>query len=363
MEDRKVYNFNPGPATLPLEVMKKAQAEFVNYDNLGYGICEASHRGDAFKKILAEAKQDIRDIMNIPDQYEILFLQGGASLQFVMAPMNLAREGKPALYSDTGSWTSKAIKEARLVTDVKLVFEGKEYGYSQLGCFSDWKNVTRDASYLYICSNNTISGTQYHFFPELEGVPLVADMSSDIMSRTIDVSKFGLIFGGAQKNMGPAGVTIVIIRKDLADRVKDDVPTMLKYSTHIEKDSAFNTPPVFAIYMVGLVAKWVKDQGGLKAIERINDVKANNLYECIDSTDFYRGTAHESDRSKMNVTFRLPTEELEEKFLNEAAERNLVRLKGHRSVGGIRASIYNAMPLSGVSALIDFMTDFESKNS
>ncbi|MFO7820962.1 MAG: 3-phosphoserine/phosphohydroxythreonine transaminase [Lentisphaeria bacterium] len=362
MEKRTVYNFSPGPATLPEEVMKKAQAEFVNYDDLGYGICEASHRGEAFKKIMAKAKQDITDVMGIPDDYEILFLQGGASLQFVMTPMNLAVDGKPALYADTGSWTAKAIKEARLLTDVELTFEGKDYGYTQLGCFSEWENITRDASYLYICSNNTIAGTQYHLFPELEGVPLVADMSSDIMSRRIDVSKFGLIFAGAQKNMGPAGVTLVIIRKDLAERVKNTVPTMLKYSTHIEKDSAFNTPPVFAIYMVGLVAEWVKEQGGLEAVERINEAKAGNLYECIDATDFYQGAADEPDRSNMNVTFRLPTEELEQKFLKEAAEKNLIKLKGHRSVGGIRASIYNAMPLAGVSALIDFMTEFERNN-
>lgn len=362
MEDRKVYNFSAGPAMLPLEVMKQAQAEFLDFHGQGFGIVESSHRGDAFKQVLAEATQDLKDVMSVPDDYEVLFLQGGASLQFAMVPMNIALDDKPALYADTGSWTTKAIKEAKLLTDVKVVFEGKKEGYSHIGVFSDWNNVTRDASYLYICSNNTIAGTQYHYFPELEGVPLVADMSSDIMSRRIDVSKFGIIFAGAQKNMGPAGVTVVIIRKDLIERVKDTLPTMLKYTTHVEKGSSFNTPPVFAVYMVGLVAKWVKEQGGLEAIERINNVKAQNLYECIDSSDFYRGAAHEADRSKMNVTFRLPEEELEKKFLKEAAEKNLVGLKGHRSVGGIRASIYNAMPLAGVEALIDFMTEFESAN-
>ena len=359
----QVFNFYPGPATLPQEVIQKAQEEFTNYDNIGFSICETSHRGNAFQSVLQNTKDNIRELLEVPDNYSILFLQGGASLQFAMTPMNLAVDDKPALYADTGSWTTKAIKEAKKICNTKVVYSGEEHNYQQIGNFSEWENLTSDASYLYVCSNNTIAGTQFHYFPELEGVPLVADMSSDIMSRQLDISKFGLIFAGAQKNLGPAGVTVVIIRNDLAERVKDEVPTMLKYSTHIDKDSAFNTPPVFPIYMVGLVTEWIKDQGGLQAVEEINNSKAANLYDRIDATDFYRGTAAEADRSKMNVTFRLPSEDLEKQFLKEAEENNLIGLKGHRSVGGVRASIYNAMPLSGVSALIDFMSEFEDKNS
>lgn len=359
---RTVYNFYPGPATLPTEVIEKAKDEFDNYRGIGFSICETSHRGKEFQDVMQRTKSNIRELMQVPDDYSILFLQGGASLQFAMIPMNIALPGKPALYADTGSWSSKSITEAEKICDTRVVYDGSKTDYTQIGDFNEWEGVTSDASYLYICTNNTIAGTQYHFFPELNGVPLVADMSSDIMSRRLDVSKFGLIFAGAQKNMGPAGVTVVIIRNDLAERVKDEVPTMLKYSTHIDKDSAFNTPPVFPIYMVGLVTDWIKEQGGLKEIEKINDAKAANLYERIDATEFYRGTAATADRSKMNVTFRLPSEELEKQFLAEAEERNLLGLKGHRSVGGIRASIYNAMPLAGVSALIDFMSEFEEKN-
>ena len=362
MSKKAAYNFNPGPATLPDPVMAKAQEEFVDYQGQGYGIVEASHRSDTFKEVLAATEANVRELLNVPDDFDVLFLQGGASMQFAMVPMNIMLDGKPALYADTGSWTTKAIKEAKLFGDVRVVFEGKPCNYNQIGDFSEWEGITRDASYLYVCSNNTIYGTQYHFFPELEGVPLVADMSSDIMSRRIDVDKFDIIFAGAQKNLGPAGVTLVILRHDLAERAADSVPTMLKYTTHIEKDSAFNTPPTFAIYMVRLVTDWVKDQGGLDAVERVNNVKAENLYEQIDSSDFYRGTAEAADRSKMNVTFRLADPDLEAVFLQEAADAGLIGLKGHRSVGGIRASIYNAMPLAGVEALIDFMNAFETKH-
>jgi len=363
MGERNVYNFNPGPATLPLSVLEKIQAELVNYRGAGYSILEASHRGTHFKDILASTEAAVRELMAIPDEYAVLFLQGGASLQFAMAPLNLMVPGKPALYADTGAWANKAFKEAQRVGEAKLVFSGEKLGYSQIGDFNDWDGVTREASYLYVCSNNTIHGTQYHFFPELDGVPLVADMSSDIMSRRVDVSKFGLIFAGAQKNLGPAGVTLVIVRKDLAERVGKEVFTMLKYATHIDKGSTFNTPPTFAIYVVGLVAEWIKECGGIKAIEKINNAKAENLYECIDASPFYTGTAEPMDRSKMNVTFRLQNTDLEPQFLAEAEATGLVGLKGHRSVGGVRASIYNAMSLAGVSTLIDFMTAFEDAHA
>ena len=361
-EAGRVYNFAPGPAALPLDVLKEAQRELVNYKGCGYSILEMSHRGGLFDGILAKTEAGLREIMGIPENYAVLFLQGGASLQFSMIPMNLTIKGKPALYADTGVWASKAIKEAKLIGDVKVVFDGKKHGYRQIGDFTEWENVTRDASYLYICSNNTIYGTQYHFFPDLAGVPLIADMSSDIMSRRVDVSKFGLIFAGAQKNLGPAGVTLVILRKDLAERTPANLPTMLKYGPHIEEKSCYNTPPVFSIYIMGLVLEWVKAQGGIDAVEKINNAKAASLYERIDATEFYVGTCEQADRSKMNVTFRLQREDLEEKFVKEATARGLVGLKGHRSVGGMRASIYNAMPLAGVSALIDFMSEFEDKN-
>lgn len=358
---KKVYNFLPGPATLPAEVIQKAQAEFDDYNGKGYGIIEESHRSPAFVDVLERTEANIRELMGISDDYAVLFLQGGASLQFPMVPMNLMLDGKPAYYADTGSWSSKAIKEAKLYGDVELAYSGKEQNYTSIGDPHDWK-MPDDASYFYICSNNTIFGTQYRSFPDTGAVPLVADMSSDIMSRRIDVNDFGVIFAGAQKNLGPAGVTLVILRRDLAERATDGVPTMLKYTTHIAKNSSFNTPPVFAIYMVGLVTDWLLECGGLDSIEKINQAKSANLYETIDHSSFYRGTAEPADRSKMNVTFRLPNEDLEKQFIAESTEAGLIGLKGHRSVGGIRASIYNAMPLEGVSRLIDFMVDFEGKH-
>ncbi len=361
--ENRVYNFNPGPATLPLDVMKKAQAEFLNYRGLGYGVVEMSHRSPAFKEILERTENNIRELMEIPDDYAVLFLQGGASTQFAMVPMNIMLPGKPAVYADTGAWTKKAIKEARRFGDVELVYDGSASNYTRIGDPQEWAIPAEDAvSYMYICSNNTIFGTQYHFFPETGEIPLVADMSSDIMSRRVDVRRFGMIFAGAQKNLGPAGVTLVIIRKDLLERTPEAVPTMLKYSTHVEKSSAFNTPPTFAIYMVGLVTEWLKEMGGLEGIERLNTTKSQALYEAIDATTFYQGTAEAGDRSTMNITFRLPSEELEAKFVEEAAARGLIGLKGHRSVGGIRASCYNAMPFEGIEKLIDFMAEFAARN-
>lgn len=361
MATQRVYNFNPGPAVLPREVMEKMQAEFVDYRGLGYGIAEASHRSKEFEETIGAAEANIRRLMAIPDDYAVLFLQGGASLQFAMVPMNLAVPGKPMLYADTGAWTKNAIKEAKLFGDVRLVYEGKSTNYSVIGDVSEWA-IDPNAAYLYICTNNTIEGTQYHFYPETGEVPLIADMSSDIMSCVVDVSRFAMILAGAQKNLGPAGVTVVILKRDLAARAPATVPTMLKYSTHIEHKSLYNTPPCLAVHMVRLVTDWLIGLGGIPAIQKINEAKSDALYTAIDSSEFYRGTAEPADRSRMNVTFRLPSEELEAKFVSEAAKAGLVGLKGHRSVGGIRASIYNAMPMDGVSRLIDFMDDFESRN-
>lgn len=358
-----VYNFSAGPATLPRDVMVQAQSELVDFDGIGYGLIEASHRSPTFQAVIDKAESDIRELAGISDDYAVLFLQGGASLQFTMIPMNLMVAGKPALYADTGSWTSKAIKEAKLLGDTKVVCSGKADNYAAIPPIEKWEGLTDDASYLYICSNNTIFGTEYHDFPEPAGVPLVADMSSDILSRPVDIGKFGVVFAGAQKNLGPAGVTVVIIRRDLADRVDANVPTMLKYSTHIEKSSTFNTPPVFGIYMVGLVLDWMKRQGGLQAVEQANIVKAGMLYDYIDGSDFYVGTADPASRSRMNVTFRLSNTDLEPVLIEKATAAGLVGLKGHRSVGGLRASIYNAMPKAGVEKLVNFMDEFARQNS
>lgn len=356
-----VYNFNAGPATLPNPVLQKVQEEFCDFHGCGYSLIEESHRSATFKEILAGTEANVRKLLGVNDDYAVLFLQGGASMQFGMLPMNLALEGKPMLYADTGSWTSKAMKEAKLFGDVKAVYSGKEDNYTKIGDPDGW-DWSGDASYAYLCSNNTIFGTQYRSFPDTGATPLIADMSSDILSRVVDGNQFGVIFAGAQKNLGPAGVTLVVIRKDLAERVQNSVPTMLKYTTHIEKDSAFNTPPTFAIYVVGLVLDWIKQQGGLSAVEKINNTKSDSLYNVIDGSDFYLGTAEPADRSHMNVTFRLANTDLESTFVAEAKEAGLIGLKGHRSVGGMRASIYNAMPLAGVSTLVDFMHDFERKN-
>lgn len=361
MATQMIYNFNPGPAALPREVMETAAAEFVDYRGLGFGLAEASHRSKDFEEVIHAAEANIRSLMGIPDDYAVLFLQGGASLQFAMVPMNLALPGKPMLYADTGSWSNLAIKEAKLFGDVKLIYDGKGSNYSVIGDVAEWP-IDADASYAYVCSNNTIEGTEYRSIPETGSVPLIADMSSDIMSCPVDVRRFAMIFAGAQKNLGPAGVTVVILRKDLAARVGAKVPTMLKYSTHIDKESLFNTPPCIPIYMVRLVTDWLIKLGGLPAIQKINEAKSDALYSAIDASEFYRGTAEPADRSRMNVTYRLPNEEIEAAFCSEAKKAGLIGLKGHRSVGGIRASIYNAMPMAGVSRLIDFMDDFEARH-
>ena len=358
----KVYNFSAGPAMLPEEVMLKAQEEFCNFGGTQCGILELSHRGPQFMEVLAAAKQNIRDLMKINDDYEICFIQGGASMQFCMIPMNFLGPDAVADYADSGTWSAKAIKEAQRFGKVNVVGSSKDTNYDRIPVVRHWK-PTENASYLHITSNNTIAGTQYHTFPPVrEGVPMIADMSSDFMSRVVDINDFGMVYGGAQKNLGPSGVALVIIRKDLAERGNKDLPTMLKYSTYIEKDSMFNTPPTFAIYILKLVTDWMKDKGGLSVIEEINNTKSEGLYELLDRSDFYSSPVSPGSRSKMNVVFRLPSEDLEAKFVKEAAAEGMSGLKGHRSVGGIRASIYNAMPIAGVEKLIDFMINFEKEN-
>ena len=358
----KVYNFNPGPATLPREVMETAQKSFVNYKNLGYGILEASHRSSEFEKVIKKAETNIRNLLGIPDDYAVLFLQGGASTQFAMIPMNILAANGSADYAQTGSWSEKAIKEAKLSGDVRIVASSKETNYNKIPDFREW-HLSENASYLHITSNNTIFGTQYHTYPKpLNGVPLVADMSSDILSKRFSVKEFGLVYAGAQKNLGPSGVTLVIVKQELAKRSPSTLPSMLNYTTHINSGSLYNTPPTFAIYMLYLVTEWLLAKGGLEAIGRINKEKAKLLYDTIDCDDFYRCHAESSSRSLMNVCFRIKTEELEGKFIDEITKESMIGLKGHRSVGGLRASIYNAMPQEGVKKLCDFMLDFKRRH-
>ncbi len=358
----KVYNFSAGPAMLPKEVMEQAQDEFCNFRGTGSGLMELSHRGPQFTEVIEGAEANVRELMGVSDDYAVLFLQGGASTQFAMVPMNLMDRNGFAEYADTGSWSTKAMKEGKLFGEVREVASSKSSNYDRIPVIRHWKPEA-GSSYLHITSNNTIAGTQYRSFPPLDnGTPLIADMSSDIMSREFDMNDFGLIYAGAQKNLGPSGVTLVIIRKDLAERCPDNVPTMFRYSTHIKGGSMFNTPPTFSVYMLKLITDWLKAKGGISMMEEINNTKSEALYEVIDSSDFYRNPIQPGSRSRMNVVFRLPSEELEAKFVKEAKAEGMTGLKGHRSVGGIRASIYNAMPLSGVEALIDFMNEFEKNN-
>ncbi len=356
----RVYNFNAGPATLPLAALEKAQAELLDYKGTGMSILETSHRSKEFDSVIIEAIDLMREINGIPDDYRILWLQGGASTQFYMVPMNLMIPGKAAEYVNTGTWAKKAIKEGKLLGDVNVVASSEDKNFSYI---PKDLGLNPKASYAHITSNNTIFGTQWQKYPDTGDVPLVADMSSDIMSRKIDVGKFGLIYAGAQKNMGPSGVTAIIIREDLMERGKEDLPTMVRYKTHSGKNSMFNTPPCFPIYMCKLVLEWVKENGGVAGMEQRNSEKAGLLYKVIDeSGGFYQGHAETDSRSLMNITFRLPSDELGTQCIQEGAERGLKGLKGHRSVGGMRASIYNAMPVEGVKKLSEFLVEFMEKN-
>ena len=357
---KRVFNFNPGPATLPLEVLEQAAIDIVDYQGVGMGLVELSHRSREFMAIMESGETLLRKLMGIPDNYRVLFLQGGASTQFFMVPMNLLGENRRASYLNTGTWAKKAIKEAESFGTIDVAFSSEETQFKRVPGHGEY-TVPEDSEYLYLVSNNTIYGTQFASFPDT-GKTLVCDMSSDILSRRVEVDRFGLIFAGAQKNLGPAGVTIVIIRDDLLERCSTAVPTMLRYKTHAEKGSMFNTPPCFAIYMVNLVLAWLDRSGGVEAAEKRNDEKAALLYAAIDRTSYYRGHAEKESRSKMNVSFNLPTPELEAAFIAAAAAAGLQGLKGHRSIGGCRASIYNAFPVAGVKELVAFMEAFEQEH-
>ena len=355
---KRNVNFNPGPAALPLDVLKIVQEELIEYQGSGMSILETSHRSREFEAINDQAIILIRELLGVGDDYQVLFLGGGASTQFTLVPMNFIGEGQMAAYVDTGEFANKALKECQIVAKAHVAFSSKEAKYRQMPKMSDIK-YPDDVAYLHICTNNTIEGTQYHDFPETGKVPLVADMSSDIASRKLDFKKFSLVYAGAQKNLGPAGVTVVIIRNDLLQKGNKGLPTMFSYKTHVDSKSLYNTPPVFAIYIMKLVLEWIKSKGGLAGIEKVNVAKKDLLYKIIDAApDFYKGTAEKSSRSWMNVTMRLPTEELENKFIADAKKEGLLGIKGHRSVGGIRFSIYNAVSLEDVNKTADFMDRF-----
>lgn len=360
---KRVYNFNAGPAVLPLPVLEKAQAELLDYRGMGMSILEMSHRSAVFDKLMAQVKDDMSMLLGIPESYALLFLQGGASMQFDMLPMNLLPKDGSADYIVNGVWGKTALKEARKLGVARLAASSEASHFDRT---PDLSTVDFDpgAAYLHFTSNETIHGVQWTREPQPpQGVPLVCDMSSDFLSRPIGVAKYGLIYAGAQKNAGPAGVTIVIIRKDLLERVPEGMPAMLDYRLMAEKNSLYNTPPVFSIYIVGLVLSWLIESGGLDGIAQVNEQKASTIYGAIDqSGGFYRGFVIPENRSRMNVTFGLPSTELEESFVREAGKQGLVGVKGHRSVGGMRASIYNALPLDAVEALAQFMVDFQRKH-
>ena len=359
---KRVLNFSAGPAALPLPVLEQIQEELINYQGVGMSVMEMSHRSKAFQAIKEEAEQTLREILNIPDDYSVLFLQGGASLQFSMLPINLKQDQKVAQLVNTGSWTQKALKEIKKETTVNVVASSEEQNFL---CLPDLNQASFDsnASFVYMASNNTIFGTQFKQFPKTEA-PLVVDMSSDILSRPLDVSQFGCIFAGAQKNIGPAGLTLVIIKNSLLERCDDSVSSMLQYKIHADKGSLYNTPPSFGIYIAGLVFKWIKNQGGLSVVQEKNEVKAKLLYNAIDQSDMFYCPIPEKDRSLMNVVFRVKDNnvDLETAFVKDAEAAGISSIKGHRSVGGLRASIYNAQPLENIEALIEFMHTFEKRN-
>jgi phosphoserine aminotransferase len=357
----RVYNFSAGPAVLPEEVLKEAAEEMLDYNGAGMSVMEMSHRSKAFEGIIGDAEKILRDLMGIPDNYKVLFLQGGASQQFAMIPMNLMKN-RVADYINTGQWSKKAIAEGKLYGKINVIASSEDKTFTYIPELKGLK-ISEDADYVYICHNNTIYGTKFNELPETGDKILVADMSSDILSEPVDVTKYGLIFAGAQKNIGPAGVVAVIIREDL---ISDDVllgtPTMLKYKTHADNKSLYNTPPAYGIYICGKVFKWVQTLGGLEAMKKRNQEKAAILYDYLDSSKLFKGTVVKKDRSLMNVPFVTGSEELDAKFVKEAKAAGFENLKGHRTVGGMRASIYNAMPIEGVKALVEFMKKFEKEN-
>ena len=358
----RVYNFSAGPAVLPEEVLQEAAAEMLDYKGTGMSVMEMSHRSKAYQTIIDEAEADLRELMQIPDNYKVLFLQGGAHQQFAMVPMNLMKN-KVADYIITGQWAKKAFKEAQLFGKANAIASSEDETFSYIPDCSDLP-ISEDADYVYICENNTIYGTKFHQLPDTKGKVLVSDVSSCFLSEPMDVTKYGIIYGGAQKNIGPAGVVILIIREDLiTDTCLPGTPTMLKYKTHADNGSMYNTPPAYGIYVCGKVFKWLKKQGGLEAMKAYNEKKAAILYDFLDESHLFKGTVVKKDRSLMNVPFVTGDPDLDAKFVKEAEAAGFVNLKGHRSVGGMRASIYNAMPIEGVEKLVAFMKDFEEKNS
>jgi phosphoserine aminotransferase len=358
---QRVFNFSAGPAVLPLAVLEEAQRDLVALPGVGMSVLEISHRSKTFEDILAKTEADVRTLGVVPSTHKVLFLQGGASLQFSMVPMNLLTPGRTADYIVTGGWAQKAVKEAQRVGTVHVAASTEADNFSRIPR-QDELQLTPDAAYVHITTNNTLFGTEWKSEPAVGDVPLVGDTSSDMFSRPIDVAKYGLIYAGAQKNLGPSGVTLVIVREDLLARSAKSLPTMLNYAAHADNGSMYNTPPTFGIYLMGLVMKWAIAQGGLAELGRRNERKAAKLYAEIDRTGFYRGTAEKASRSTMNVTFRLPSEDLEKRFVKESTAAGLDGLKGHRSVGGMRASVYNAFPEEGVDALVEFMREFERTN-
>ncbi len=358
----RVYNFSAGPSVLPEEVLKEVADEMLDYNGTGMSVMEMSHRSKAFEEIIQTAEKDLRELMNIPDNYKVLFLQGGASQQFAMIPMNFMKN-KVADYIVTGQWAKKAFQEAQIFGKANKIASSEDKTFSYIPDCSDLP-ISEDADYVYICHNNTIYGTKFNELPNTKGKDLIADMSSDILSEPVDVSKYAMIYFGVQKNVGPAGVVVAIIREDLiTDDVLEGTPTMLKYKTHADADSLYNTPPAFGIYVCGKVFKWVKAQGGLAAMKERNEKKAAILYDFLDSSKLFKGTVEKKDRSMMNVPFVTGNEELDAKFVKEAKAAGFENLKGHRSVGGMRASIYNAMPMEGVEKLVEFMKKFEAENA
>lgn len=359
---KRAFNFNAGPSALPLEVLQKAQAELVDFKGTGMSIMELSHRSATFEEVHNEAIARFRKLYEIPENYEVLFLQGGASLQFTMIPMNFLAEGQKASYIQTGAWSEKAFKEAKFFGTPVEAASTKENNYKNIPATQDIQ-IDAEAAYVHLTSNNTIFGTQWKTFPTTGDIPLIADMSSDILSKKVNISDFAMIYAGAQKNLGPSGVTVVIIRKDLLEKANPNIPTMLQYGTHSKNNSLYNTPPTFGIYMLGEVLKWVEAAGGLEAIEKQNEEKAKLIYDAIDNSNgFYYGHATEDSRSLMNITFRVADEALEKKFLAEAKDAGFVGLNGHRSVGGCRASAYNSVPVEACQALADFMVKFQQDN-
>ena len=357
----RVYNFSAGPSMLPEEVLKKAQDEMVEYDQAGMSVMEMSHRSKDYEAIINGCEALVRELMNVPDNYKVLFLQGGASSQFAMIPMNIGNKNKKCDIVITGQWAKKAAQEAKKYITVNEIASSADKTFSYIPKL-DKSTFSKDADYFYICMNNTIYGTKFNELPDTGDIPLIADISSMVMSEVMDVSKFGMLYAGAQKNLGPAGVTLCIIREDLIGNAMEMTPTMFDYQIHVDNGSMYNTPPTYGIYIVKLVLEWIKEKGGIAAIQKMNEEKAKILYDFLDSSEMFKGTVVKEDRSLMNVPFVTGNDELDAKFVKEAKEAGFVNLKGHRSVGGMRASIYNAMPIEGVKALVEFMKKFEAEN-